>query len=496
MHRSYVLVLDDRPGSFLAAERLFAARGLDVKRLSYNKVIDIHTLFVEAEGDRESLDAVEEDLARSKLLPGQKTMGKVVLLEFELPDAKGSLVPFLELVERYGFSLSYLNARASGYHDEKAKEEGASRAEIVRAGVQVDDPARLEVFMDDVQEVCPCREAEAGKEGYLIDNSLFYIGFAQDVSAIAGLSGREEKQVMVNANRLIQVLETTSQDPFKPFDYLREFAKTLHGYRGQAYAAAVRLSHFETPGGAHGALIEPPAGSDTWILETDEGPLFIDTGFALFRDELISAIQSLVPGWQPGEGTLILSHGDADHSGAIGLFGKAYASDGVIENYRRQREGRPDWREQEPKGLAYSRLAKLFSRYEPPAQGSFRSLGARDPSSAEPIARCLDGRGDAVTLDLPPFSFEVYEGAGGHVRGETVLVDRTQRICISGDILINIHNETRPQSEFNRLAPFLLTRVDAQPDLARQERKYLMRLLGPGVWQILGGHGALLVRQS
>jgi glyoxylase-like metal-dependent hydrolase (beta-lactamase superfamily II) len=500
MHRSFVLALNDRPGSFLAQERLFAAHGLDIKRVSYNKVIDVHTLFIEAEGEEEALDAAEAELRERRVLAGQRLWGRVVLLEFELPDAEGALTPFLELCERYGFSLTYLNARAKDYHvgaalDALVSEPELPGAEIVRAGLYVEDPARLQVFLDEVQRICPCRQLPFGREGYLIDNTLFYEPFAKDISKICGFTEAQAKRVMVNANRLIQVLETTSADPFKPFDYMRQFAERIERYRGDGYAEAVRTTRFTVPGGAQCALIEPPCGSDTWILFGDEGPLFVDTGFAVYRDELAREIEALCPGWKPGEGTVLLSHGDADHSGAINLFAHALASEHVIENYARQREGRPDWRERDPRGLAYSRLANLFSRYEPPAAELFESLGKRPEGADEPIARCVDADGDPVTLDFAPFSFEVYEGKGGHVKGETVLIDRTQHLCVSGDILINIHGETRPQSEFNRLAPFLLTRVDAVPDLARAERKYLIRLLGPGVWQILGGHGAVLTRQ-
>jgi hypothetical protein len=78
------------------------------------------------------------------------------------------------------------------------------------------------------------------------------------------------------------------------------------------------------------------------------------------------------------------------------------------------------------------------------------------------------------------------------VKGETVLIDRVQRVCVSGDIFINIHGQTRSQRDFNLLAPFLMTSVDSVPDLERAERKFLFTLLDPGRWQILGGHGALL----
>ena len=93
---------------------------------------------------------------------------------------------------------------------------------------------------------------------------------------------------------------------------------------------------------------------------------------------------------------------------------------------------------------------------------------------------------------MPPFAFEVWEGAGGHVVGETVLVDRAHRVCVSGDVFVNVHGETKAQKAFNDLAPFLMTSVDSVPALARAEREELFRMLGAGHWQVLGGHGALL----
>ena len=57
MRRSFVLVLGNHKGSFLKAYRVFAREGLDVVRASYNKVIDVHTFFVEVEGTPEQMAA-------------------------------------------------------------------------------------------------------------------------------------------------------------------------------------------------------------------------------------------------------------------------------------------------------------------------------------------------------------------------------------------------------------------------------------------------------
>ena len=85
--------------------------------------------------------------------------------------------------------------------------------------------------------------------------------------------------------------------------------------------------------------------------------------------------------------------------------------------------------------------------------------------------------------------FEVYEGAGGHLPGEIVLIDYSKHIAITGDIYINIHALTAEQAEYNRYAPILMTSVDTDPNLCSEERRAIMQRLGVGKWQIFGAHG-------
>ena len=94
------------------------------------------------------------------------------------------------------------------------------------------------------------------------------------------------------------------------------------------------------------------------------------------------------------------------------------------------------------------------------------------------------------TLSVGDLCFEAYEGKGGHVKGETVYVDRNLRLVFSGDILININDCTKEQAEFNVLAPYLMTSVDTEPDLAREVRRKIKPLLSEAEWTIIGGHGA------
>ncbi len=97
-----------------------------------------------------------------------------------------------------------------------------------------------------------------------------------------------------------------------------------------------------------------------------------------------------------------------------------------------------------------------------------------------------------IAQKMAPYEFEVWEGKGGHVRGECIFVERAHRVCVMGDTLINVHNQTKEQARYNSLAPFLLNSVDTYPELAREERQAALDLLEPGRWLILGGHGAAM----
>jgi len=481
MRRTFVLVLGNHRGSFLEADRVFSRLGLDIVRASYNKVIDIHTFFVEVVGTPEQMEAAETGLRKLGVLPDQQRVGTVFLLELRVENAPGALEPILELVDRHGLNITYFNAKVLSPGEQ-----------VVRLGTHAHGIERLDGFLADVRRVCPAEILDYDRNEHVIDTNLFYLTFVRGISELMGLTSQQEEEILVNANRIVQNLEHTNNDPFRPFTYIERFARDIHAYQGAAYAANARVTRFATPRGVHGLLVEPPAGSDTWVLECTDRLLILDSGFSCYRKELLDVLGKEYPDWDQRRRELFLTHGDVDHVGCCDLASRVYVIDRVLEHFLLQLHGEPDWRMQIPAHMPYVSIGDVLSGYKAPSLDGFVSLGRRPDGSTEPIARCVSPQGGPATLDVEPFHFEVWEGAGGHVLGETVLIDRAQRICVSGDVLVNVHGETRPQARFNSLAPFLMTSVDSNPALAGEERAYLRRILGSGHWQVLGGHGALM----
>ena len=80
-------------------------------------------------------------------------------------------------------------------------------------------------------------------------------------------------------------------------------------------------------------------------------------------------------------------------------------------------------------------------------------------------------------------------GRGGHLCGESVLIDYQNKVVFSGDVFVNMKDMTASQAQYNRYAPILMTSVDTDPNLCARERQALFARLGVGTWQIFGGHG-------
>ena len=126
-------------------------------------------------------------------------------------------------------------------------------------------------------------------------------------------------------------------------------------------------------------------------------------------------------------------------------------------------------------------ICKVLTGYAPSTPERLKAFcGAeRIQSPLEPAGR----------FEFGELNFDVFEGAGGHLPGEIVLIDYAHGIAFAGDIYVNMKGMTPEQAEYNRYAPILMTSVDTDKALAAAERAALMRRLGAGEWLIFGGHG-------
>ncbi|MBQ0071315.1 MAG: hypothetical protein KBS81_05590, partial [Spirochaetales bacterium] len=144
------------------------------------------------------------------------------------------------------------------------------------------------------------------------------------------------------------------------------------------------------------------------------------------------------------------------------------------------------FREQNRIHKPYITICKELTMYRPTPSSIVETIGERKETTG-PLT-------NIGVFSFGELDFEIYEGKGGHLKGESVLIDRIHHIVFPGDILVNIKGMTKEQAQYNRYAPILMTSVDTDPKLCAEEREALYSVLGEGEWHIYGAHGAEIVK--
>ena len=454
-------------GAFLKASSCFAELGINITRASYNKAIDSHMLFIDVEGTKEQIEKADIELEKIGYLPSEHKTS-IVLIEFHLVDTPGSVTAVLTLINEFNFNISYISSaeNGTGYQDFKM-------------GLCVSDFERLSAFLKEAEKLCRVRVLDYNASEKVFDNSFFYDTYVDSISNAIDLPQGKREELLVNVNLAMQTLDESGLAPFQTFDSIRRAAELIAVSKGENFSP--RISTHKITENTGITIIEPPCGSNTMIIKSFDKYLFVDSGYACYKDEMLEIFRKLVPDFDTIEKQVYITHADVDHCGLLSLFDKVIGSYKSIRSLEAEHDD-GGYREENPIHLPYVNICKMITSYTPVAKEKLVVAFGDERTIEKPLERIGE-------YDFGDLHFDVYEGKGGHLKGETVLIDNTNRIAITGDIYVNMHGQTPEQAEYNRYAPILMTSVDTAPSLCKEERFALMRLLSDGEWQIFGAHG-------
>jgi len=476
MKRSFMTSLPDKSGAFLQASRIILAHGGNMVRASYNKAVDAHTLFLDVEGDDAALTAIEDELNAAGFLQNDSQV-KVVLLEVELPDQPGAVIPVLDALSRRDVNISYLSNQSVG-----------GKTATLKMGLYIVEPAVIDALLVELAEICPVRilSYDAGEKK--LDNTVFYLTMADEMRQLLHLNQAQTKEFIYYANLVMQQLDDKGEPYSKTFEYVSRFAHFVAEHNGTAYEC--RISRQPLTERVSATVLEPPCGSNITVLEdaSTKALLVIDGGFACYEALTMKQLRALFPDFDARKKEMLLTHSDSDHTGICSQFETIWCTRRTADCFAGEHMGFPCPREENPNMLPYYRLSKLITDYQPPRLNSLCLLDTEMGDDSMPLSR-------VGAFRFGDLAFNVYQGNSGHVPGETVLLDEGHRIAITGDDYINIHDMTAPQREFNRLAPYLARSVNQDSEKYHAILKALRGMLDAD-WLILPGHGAIKARNQ
>ena len=469
MKKTYITHMPNHIGAFLKASECFAGLGINITRVSYNKAIDSHTLFIDAEGDEEKLKLADEMLTKIGYLQGPDNDKSIVLLEFMLKDIPGSVTEVLRLIDQYRLNISYISSQENG-----------TDYQAFKMGLFVDDEKHFREFLDEAGKLCVIRFIDYNQSETIYDNSIFYQSFVSELMNCLKLPVTCRDELLVNSNLVMQTLDERGLSPYKTFESISRFAHLLAACRGDKFAP--RITHHKITDETEIILIEPACGSNTMILKSYGEVLFIDSGYALYRDEMQKVLRDILPDFDTMKKRVYVTHADVDHCGLLPCFDEVIASKATADCFRLEYDREDGYREQNPLHKPYVNICKIVTGYKPVDPAKVNALWDRPEDSDEPLAH-------VGVFDVGEMHFDVYIGMGGHLKGETVLIDYAHKAVFSGDIYVNVHDLTKEQAEYNQFAPVLMTSVDTDPALCALERRTIMQMMDKGKWAIFGAHG-------
>lgn len=462
-YETFIMRLEDRSGHLLEVSKIISSHNANITRLSYNKVVDQHTVFVEVYADEKDIEELSEELNERNYLLKESSEEVDVLITLQLIDIPGTVTNILKIFEKYDINISYVNTQ-----------ENNTSYQYCKIGLYAANSRLIQSGIDEISTFCEITSINYDTHDKIIDNTVFYHNFAQEMEKKLSLTQKETNIFLNNSNKILQILEDKHENYFKTFDYIRKFANFTVDYKNDNYNP--RISHKSITDDTSIYLIEPPCGGNTYIIESEQELLFVDSGFACYMDEMKKIFHELFPNFDDMNKQLILTHADMDHAGITDIFEEIYVSENTFINFKREHEGKKNFREENPLHEPYIKLDGIISKYQPPELTKLRIIGNKtNDEEFEKIGE----------FDFNQMSFEIYESNGGHLKGEIILVEKERKIIFTGDIFVNVKGFTSEQYDFNLIAPYLMGSVNTDSAKASACRKILLNkcedyLLCPG----------------
>ena len=470
MKKTYATSMPNHIGSFLKASRCFAQLGVNITRVSYDKSVDSHMLFLDVEGTEEQIRKADAELEKIGYLQNSAADSSIVLIEFCLRDVPGSVTRVLELINDFNFNISYINSQENGTDFQQFK-----------MGLHVEDPGRLASFLEQAEQLCQVRVIDYNSSERAYDNSIFYSAYVRGLSRLLELSQQQKQGLMVASNLAMQILDEQGLSPYRTFDSISKFAELLGKSRGADFVP--RITTHTVTENTEIILIEPACGSNTAVIRSGEEFLCVDSGYACYREEMLQILRDRIPGFDKAKKRLLLTHADVDHCGLMDLFDEIIVSHRSARSLCCEYRGENGLREQNPLHRPYIDICKILTAYQKVAPEKLITPWQEICQLRQPLTQI-------GFFEFGDLHFEVYEGKGGHLPGEIILIDYHNNIAFTGDVYINVHGLTAAQAEYNQYAPILMTSVDTDPGLCGEERRAILRRLGVGNWKIFGAHGS------
>jgi len=452
---SFIARMPDDPGALHRAAEIIKSHGGNIHRVDYDRRIDPHIVFFQVDADEDAPEKITKDLQAVGYL--QTSLATLRFLKFSvyLPDEPGMLFEFLGHTTGAGANIAFLDFDDLGKHPGR-----------LTVALTLDNDAIAYRLLEELKLRWRLEILEYDSTGKKLDDTVFYIRFAQELREIIGTEDEEFLFRLLNdSNHIAQELTSQDRDPHMVFRSILQTGHTLRQTAGAGFYSVYQEIPLSTGGVLY--CFQLPCGGSVYLLRNAGRVAMFDTGFGIYHREIVEMLAHFGVDTRELEG-IYITHADADHSGGGGLFeAPSTMHSGSMDIIRVANRAYGSQMEGSILGQVYTKFINLFSQFNPPT--NVRPLPPATSSSRRGLPMIQE-------VEICGLKFEVLESLGGHLHGHVFFLCPEAGLMFTGDCLINFGSLTPEMEEFATLAKNLMTTVNVDSERARKERKALLEI--------------------
>ncbi len=459
---SFIACMPDRPGTLHRAAEIIKRYEGNINRIQYDRRIDRYIVFFEVTAVPEAYDKIRKELEKIGYL--QTSLQPIAFLKFHvyLPNCPGALFDFLNYITSAGANITYLDFDERGKHPER-----------LVVGLNIENTSLIDALLNELKSMYRLEILEYDTTGEKLDDTVFYLRLAQKLRSFIG-SAEDEflMRFLHDINHIAQELSNLRKDPVEVFENILKVGDCLNRTTGENFFADVQ--QIKISDSIELFCFQLPCGGNIYLFDTVCERVMIDTGYGIYYQDIVNMLQHYGLGDLGRLKRIYITHADADHCGAAGYFpAPSYLNRETLlitkETSRAYGSSSQGCILEE----VYTKIINLFSRFKAPTNVI---LFPEISQSGEIIEK----RGEFPVIarfKIGDLNFEALEGLGGHMHGEIIYLCPEDGFIFPEDALINFKSLSPDRTEYNVLADYLMTSVNVDSKLAREERNALISLI-------------------
>jgi len=459
---SFIACMPDEPGALHRAAEIITRYEGNINRIQYDRRIDRHTVFFEVAAASQAYEKIREELERIGYL--QTSLHPVAFLKFNvyLPNCSGALFDFLNHTTSSGANITYLDFDDRGQHPER-----------LVVSLNIENADLIDALLNQIKSKYRLEIVEYDTTGEKLDDTVFYLRLAQKLRHYLG--NAEDAFLMKflhDINHIAQELSNLRKDPVEVFESILKVGETLSKTSGEGFYADVQRVRVKDV--IELFCFQLPCGGNIYLFDTPYEKVMIDTGYGIYQPDVVNMLQHYGLGDLSLLKRIYITHADADHCGAAGCFSApSYLNQETLKITRETSRAYGSAHQGCILEEVYTKMINLFSRFTPPSNVIlFPDISANDDEAGKRGAFPVVSR-----FRIGDLEFEALQGLGGHMHGEIFYLCPEEGLLFPQDAVINFRSLSPERTEYNVLADYLMTSVNVDSSLAKEERNALLSLI-------------------